>query len=139
MHINLTRCVHSGLSRLAKSNRRIQRKTESRVTLMILQVTQLSHTIHVNLPYMDGWYVFFFKERKKKANQKPPHGAIPKPMFFLRTLRKQRSRTGRVRNLRRKVQQPVEDGSTPPAEVFFMVTTAQVEARCRISNSKDDG
>lgn len=29
MHINLTRCVHSGLSRLAKSNRRIQRKTES--------------------------------------------------------------------------------------------------------------
>lgn len=29
LHMNLTRCVHSGLSRLAKSNRRIQRKTES--------------------------------------------------------------------------------------------------------------
>ena len=57
--------------------------TKNRVTLMILQVNQLSHTIHVNLPYMDGWYVFFFKERKKKKQTNNHHmGPSPNPCFF---------------------------------------------------------
>ena len=49
---------------------------------MILQVNQLSHTIHVNLPYMDGWYVFFLKNGKKKSKPKTTTWGHPQTHVF---------------------------------------------------------